>query len=90
MNRRNFLKLTSKISLGGLISLFIPARLLAKLSAYQFKKDSTAGDPVELTKDNIAEYIVNCGKVLDEQRTIEQKQWGWIPISNKCWGRRFE
>jgi len=39
----------------------------------------TSGSPVQITKQNILEYIVDCGSVLDEQNIPETGRWMVIP-----------
>lgn len=39
----------------------------------------TTGSPVELTKANVLDYIVDCGTILDEQNIPESGRWIVIP-----------
>lgn len=39
----------------------------------------TSGSPVQITKANIIDYIVDCGTVLDEQNRPESDRWMVIP-----------
>jgi len=48
----------------------------AKTGAYNLGK---AGAPVTLTKDNILDYIVDCGSVLDEQDVPDDDRWIVLP-----------
>ena len=86
MKRRKFVKLIAAISLG-LISSFIPVRLLAKLRVIQFKTVGTSGD---LTKANIAQHIIDCKAVLDEQGVPPDNRYiRWMPLpeyNGKKWG----
>jgi hypothetical protein len=38
-----------------------------------------SGAPVQITKSNVLEYIVDCGSVLDEQNVPESGRWILIP-----------
>jgi hypothetical protein len=38
-----------------------------------------SGAPVQVTKANVLEYIVDCGTVLDEQNVPEDERWMVIP-----------
>lgn len=38
-----------------------------------------SGTPVQITKANVLEYIVDCGTVLDEQNVPEEGRWMVIP-----------
>jgi len=48
----------------------------AKTGAYNL---GTAGSPVILTKDNVLDYIVDCGSVLDEQNVPDDDRWIVLP-----------
>lgn len=90
MNRRKFVKLIATIIPLGLISSFIPVRLLAKLRVIQFKTVGTG----DITKDNILEHLANCKAVLDEQDALEndRRYIRWMPFpeyNGKKWGEEI-
>jgi len=39
----------------------------------------TSGSPVQITKANVLDYIVDCGTILDEQNVPETERWFVIP-----------
>jgi len=82
--RRKFLKQLGITALGSLfasplLAMFMPKKETPifrgmQVPGYKVLKPEAlgrAGDPVALTKDNVAAYIAECGRILDEQAIPE-------------------
>jgi len=79
--RRTFLKKLSMITALGslfprrLLAMFMPQPQLVPVPVSL----GTAGDPIALTKEEMLDIIIECGRVLDEQRVPEENRWIQIP-----------
>lgn len=79
--RRKFLKQLGIITALG--SLF-PRRLLAMFMPQAQMVPvpvnlGRTGDPIKLTREEILDMIVECGRILDEQKVPEENRWIKIP-----------
>ena len=79
--RRNFLKQLGIITALGslfprrLLAMFMPQAQVAPVALNL----GTAGDPIALTKEEMLDIIIECGRVLDEQRVPQENRWIKIP-----------